>query len=718
MKLLFAGKKASYFVLVLSLLGVLSFVACPPPPSLAPSAVTDLVATAGDASVSLTWAESANDSIDYIELVNGRGIRVEIATGKLSYGEAGLVNGVEYEYTLRAVGLDGLKSEAVTAKATPVASPYSQTITGRVTVGEDIRMRGVRVTLLPTLITAQSTSRETITDAMGEYRFAVSTPGEYTIMAEKKGLTFTPTSFFLTMDRQDVSERDFSGSAASGYLIDAWGNIWDAIPRAGATYAIAKENCEAERGRLPTPTEIYRNSHNYGKGLLRGYNETAFLWTAIEYDLNNQVTVNAAGTLPSMISSTAKTSATTQYRCMWPNIVSTDSSPSFEGGNINTEPGEDPFELTINGVTYVMDTRDRAPLWANSAIRECEFYGGFLPSESFMAVAIQQGLPNGTGQWLQTSSYVYVDGTTGMHYDGVKWTGTEPNFSPAYPTNVEYFAQATPQRFRGAITKNIYPKSPATISERKDFSKYNLSVTGTNSSSIGTHLAAVATAYQSGGHIPNFMDYHAMITAGLQFGSGPLWTSNYMGAGNIGCVTWGAEELSWALRFPANSTWLGIGLSALYRVVYYPINEAYTGPAPALVPLGVYEYSITLADNKTLKVWIDQQNRTAASLGVALKTCHELGGHLASQRDLLELIQSPANTRGLPGGTGLDIWTSDPSTRDTQRVMRWGGNGFDATTNLPTFTNTWGTSPNGLSQVAKTGSLGYRCVWTNEVRVR
>lgn len=54
-----------------------------------------------------------------------------------------------------------------------------------------------------------------------------------------------------------------SGGKANGHEItDSWGLVWDAIPRSVASWASAEATCASLGGRLPTVSEITRNSES------------------------------------------------------------------------------------------------------------------------------------------------------------------------------------------------------------------------------------------------------------------------------------------------------------------------------------------------------------------------------------------------------------------------------------------------------------------------
>jgi fibronectin type 3 domain-containing protein len=89
----------------------------------APAAPTGLLATAGNAEVSLTWSASSGASGYYVQraTVSG-GPYVQIAVPSANnYNNSGLTNGTTYYYVVSAFNSDGQSANAAQASATPAA---------------------------------------------------------------------------------------------------------------------------------------------------------------------------------------------------------------------------------------------------------------------------------------------------------------------------------------------------------------------------------------------------------------------------------------------------------------------------------------------------------------------------------------------------------------------------------------------------------------------
>lgn len=95
-------------------------------PGIAPVPVTGLVATAGNAAVSLSWPVSAGATTYKILRSFGSGAAVQIGTSTTAtYTDATVVNGTTYVYSVVASNSWGDAAVAATASATPTAPPTS-----------------------------------------------------------------------------------------------------------------------------------------------------------------------------------------------------------------------------------------------------------------------------------------------------------------------------------------------------------------------------------------------------------------------------------------------------------------------------------------------------------------------------------------------------------------------------------------------------------------
>ncbi|MCP4134690.1 MAG: carboxypeptidase regulatory-like domain-containing protein [bacterium] len=538
----------------------------------------------------------------------------------------------------------------------------------------------------------------------GYYASGSLSAGMYTVIPSKKGWTFTPSSFTVNFDGNDVDGYDFDGWAAASYRVDSWGYIWDDTMRGPATLAKAEETCAALGGRLPTPTEIFRNNSASGYGLNIVGNEADYLWTNIEYDVSQNVTVRLSN---GETSQTAKTS-TRYYRCVYP-----DKDRSFFSKNyICGPPGDEGFALTSNGNTFYMDKYDRPLLTYNSAVREAAFYHAHVAPELNYTEAIKSGLPNGSNQWLWASDQEGYNNTQFV-IGQVRWTDVDTNFTDAYSTyaNWSYMDGKYGYRCIG-IGKEVQAASSGTSNEWVGGTTFLRSVTVDRSQA--NFYDAIDACLDSGGHVPTFLDLMEMIQAGLPNGSNThIWTSDIeagvTGSQLNGIVRWNGTDTSFTGMYSTYGDWGYRADTDLhpYRPVYYPVNEDYNGPDASTFHQDSFVLTRTNPNGKTIKIWADAYNRDAVVFHEAVKTCYDLGGHLGTFRDMVELIRN-----GLPNGIAPQrLWTSDLTRYEYTKTIAWGSGSADGTE--PDFRENENihNPRNGAEEHC------YRCVWTNEIRV-
>ncbi|MCP4133886.1 MAG: hypothetical protein GY754_23150, partial [bacterium] len=530
----------------------------------------------------------------------------------------------------------------------------------------------------------------------GSYGTGSLGAGMYTVIPSKLGWTFSPSSYTVNFDGNDVNGYDFTGGASVGYRPDSWGYLWDDIMRGPATLAEAEETCAALGGRLPTPTEIFRNNTLSRYGLHTVGNEADYLWTNIEYDAAQNVTVRLSD---GATSQTAKT-GTCYYRCVYP-----DTDRSFFNKNyICGPPGDEGFVLTSNGNTFYMDKYDRPLLTYTAAVREAAFYHAHVPPELTYTEAIKSGLPNGGSQWCWTSDQEGSNGTQFL-VGIVNWTDVDTNFTDAYTTYASWGYMSDKRSYRCVgIGKEVPVASSGMANEWTGGTTFLKSLT--EDKSPANFYNAIDACLESGGHVPTFPDLMEMIQAGLPNGSNTyIWTSDIEGGAygsqHTGIVKWSGTEPSFTGLHSTYSTWDTRADTTLYayRPVYYPVNEAYNGPDASAFHQESFLLSRTNPDGKTIKIWADAYNRDMAVFHEAVKTCYDLGGHLATFRDMVELIRND-----LPNGTAHQrLWTSDLTRLDYAKTISWDGTEPDFRESADIHN-----PRNGVEEHC------YRCVWTNE----
>lgn len=190
-----------------------------------------------------------------------------------------------------------------------------------------------------------------------------------------------------------------SGGTANGYpIVDDWGDAWDGIERSPKTVAEATAICEAEGGRLPTASELYRNRASAGgTGNLGDISKTTYLWTLVpEYrdGYNQRIRLSDGGR------SAQPATQAHAYRCIWPSH----NSAAFDGNNCYGPPGNGCQEKDH---LFSFDRMERPSLDAAGAAFECRFYNASLMSVREFQEAAQQGMDNPTDQWNWVGDVAY-----------------------------------------------------------------------------------------------------------------------------------------------------------------------------------------------------------------------------------------------------------------------------------------------------------------------
>lgn len=549
---------------------------------------------------------------------------------------------------------------------------------------------------------------EVITSEDGAYTLQGLPAGTYTVVPSRKNWAFTPPSYAVVINNSSINNRDFLGSAATGYFLDPWGYIWEKNKSSASTWLLAKEDCESRGGRLPTPTEIYRNSGAVGSDLFtleNGSVDPTYIISIIAYNQTNSVTVRATDGDTSYLAN----SSTCTYRCVWPY----QNEDSFRGAYIYTAPGEEGFQLEYNGKKFYMDTFDRPKLTYNAALREAAFYHAFIPTESLYTAAIQAGLPNGNGLpdgWLYSSDHEGWSGA-GFLVGCVKWEGIDTLFDDTYSTysNNIYIADSNSYRYRfrlAGVSEPVVPH-PVTIENEWVDPQTKLKTTQFNEDPAAM-VNAIDLSFERGGHLPTHQELTMLIQAGLPNGMGTasldlLWTSDYADGSRVIIECWTGtqpEFTGYHSTFMTHSEHYASTLHS-YRTVYYPIDPDFNGPSESLCQGGRFEVV-----KGPVKIWTDMYDRTPQTFGEAVRICHQLGGHLATRRDMVELIRND-----LPNGYDHWVWTADQDWYNQVDVVKW--------TNVESdFQDQYGSTADAYV-IVNNGTVAqpFRCVWTNELRI-
>ncbi len=241
-----------------------------------------------------------------------------------------------------------------------------------------------------------------------------------------------------------ICEDGADGEEPRNTMTDSWGNSWDAMDKGKATYAAAVEDCANRGGRLPTISELWSiraNADDVNSRLLSsGTASSTYLWSqSPTYDADGYYQ-----TIQPSSSNAVRQAATTTnyYRCIWPNK----RGDVLQGRNCYGPAGEECFK-TSSGLT--IDKWDRIAVDIRSAMYDCHFAGGILPTQAEAYEAVYSGAPNGTNTYLWTNE---ISSHTNPYYtyNMYRWTGSigADNAWVPYSANVEWSHPNAYVRFR------------------------------------------------------------------------------------------------------------------------------------------------------------------------------------------------------------------------------------------------------------------------------
>ena len=485
-------------------------------------------------------------------------------------------------------------------------------------------------------------------------------------------------------------------------ITDPWGWGWDGLERAATSWDKASATCKAFRGRLPTASELYRVSATQSATVGQTSN-TNPLWSNVPYGPTAYVDVP----LSNGVAGQSPITTSLNYRCVCPP-----PKPAvYSGTNCNGPAATPCYAMTGENKRYNLDTQDRVALHKGGAIWECGFYGGRLASARLLTEAIQQGVGTGSGNWLHTADDVHYTADAVVHW--TTGTGFVYEYTGGGPNSLAWVATTSFHPFRCEGESYAPGPHPATVPNEwvgplgQKSQKADLAAT--------TFLDANDQCWALGGHVPTATELAELVTQGLPAGSGaPLWTSDETGYNGsnftVAVKSWTGSDTSNLYAQGTDFTWVyKHDGTHPFRCIFYPVDTTYTGPAAAACAGGCT--TLPLPGGSGAKLWVDSFDRAPpASTTVALDTCRKAGGHLASQRDLLEAVR-----HGLPNGSSTNIATSDlqlgelpaPNPANLEvGVSKWTGADVKYDDLYPAYT-TW---------AAPAGAAPYRCMFTSELR--
>jgi hypothetical protein len=218
------------------------------------------------------------------------------------------------------------------------------------------------------------------------------------------------------------------------------------------SWTAAHDACWLRGGHLPRATEL---AELIGQGLPMGSNTD--LWTAdqLGYDGTQFLAAVLRWTgfdrrFPFEYTGAADLSATWvykmtshPYRCIYYPIDPAFTPPMMCNGGCNVRSAGSP------AVTIFFDQNDRPAASIGNAIRDCAATGGYLASERDLTEAIRDGLPNGSGSYLNTGDVGQGNVTI------VNWSGVNRAFDDQYPSFMTWSDPATPRPYRCMWTNEL-----------------------------------------------------------------------------------------------------------------------------------------------------------------------------------------------------------------------------------------------------------------------
>jgi hypothetical protein len=231
----------------------------------------------------------------------------------------------------------------------------------------------------------------------------------------------------------------------------------ESADRPAAGWAAAHDTCWRLGGHLPRATEL---AELIGQGLPMG--SGAALWTSDQLGYT-QAPEPTQQFLAAVLRWTGldrrfpfdpadgsaawdyKTAAPTAhpFRCIFYPIDPMFQPPATCNGGCNVRSAGSP------AVTIFFDQADRPAATVAAAMADCAQAGGYLASERDLTEAIRDGLPNGSGSYLNTWDVGQGNVTI------VNWSGVNRAFDDQYSSFMTWDSPATPRPYRCMWTNEL-----------------------------------------------------------------------------------------------------------------------------------------------------------------------------------------------------------------------------------------------------------------------
>lgn len=428
------------------------------------------------------------------------------------------------------------------------------------------------------------------------------------------------------------------------------GRVWSARNEDPVTHSEAQAHCSARGARLPTPTEWEYALDSDG---LSAVDEVGGVyWTdvvsgdeVLALDREQQRIVGHAP------------DASFSFRC----LCAGERPTRFEGTACHGD-GDEACVPSDGG--YVLDQRERVAMTKAHAVAECRYVGARIADVQSLSIALE------LGEVVKPSRALWVAEDAGDRSVTLHDEEALRASSTGVDNNRPFFCRGVSEQAVVPARDNDHENVTALAMD--DVSREQASWTD-----------AVATCAASGGHLPTITELEELFSSRLDTPEG-LWTATATPSSATTAVT---TETGHFGRGEALRT-----AERRYRCIYYPINPDYEVPCVDCI-------EVALGDDGA-RMWLSEF-RPSETLWHAYDTCRDLGGSLASERDLLEALR-------LTGISGSDILTRTSSfVRGDTTLATIGIRYRDATEVLD------GTH---LSALPTDQGESVRCTFTNELR--
>ena len=296
----------------------------------------------------------------------------------------------------------------------------------------------------------------------------------------------------------------------------------------------------------------------------------------------------------------------------------------------------------------------------------------------------------------------------------IKWKNVDLSFYPYGTTYQSYGSKPanTAYRFRcKGVSDESIGAHPNTVTEEYVANTTTHLKANKSSTSKVNFWTGIDACFNTGGHLAHERDMMELVRHGLPNGPGTggsdwVWTSDFSQYNAAQVVRWAGIDTTFDDTYSTYATHADTnGNSYQYRCAYYPIDPDFKAVPKAKCAGGFdcYHVSKGSGDDK-VEVWADSIDRSKVNWVTAVMDCMNQGGHLASPRELTELIRT-----GFPNGSDQWMWTDDHTNAGNGHpiVMKWNGV-------QKTWTPVYSSNMTHAA-AATTTTHNYRCVWNNEL---